>query len=60
MEGERLPIIHGDGDKFKQMLINLVDNAIKYSGDDTEIVISTELKNENCIISVKGQWYRYF
>jgi len=53
VEGEKLPIIYGDGDKFKQMLINLVDNAIKYSGDNTEIVISTELKNENCIISVK-------
>lgn len=34
--------LNGDRDKFKQMLINLMDNAIKYSKENGEIVISCE------------------
>jgi two-component system phosphate regulon sensor histidine kinase PhoR len=52
-QGEKLPYIYGDRDKFKQMLLNLADNAIKYSGEDAEVVIGTELKEGNCVISVK-------
>ena len=53
LQGETLPHIYGNQDKFKQMIINLVDNAIKYSGDNTEIVIATEYKDGNCSISIK-------
>lgn len=52
-QGETLPHIYGDRDKFKQMLINLVDNSIKYSDEETEVVISTEFKDRNCIVSIK-------
>ncbi|MGE5629303.1 MAG: ATP-binding protein [Solirubrobacterales bacterium] len=52
-EGMLLPDIKGDSDRFKQMLINLVDNAIKYSGENTCVNILTEMDNNNCIISVK-------
>lgn len=52
-EGERLPEIFGDGDGFKQMIINLVDNAIKYSGEDAIVIIGTKLTDVNFIITVK-------
>ncbi|WP_139904448.1 two-component system histidine kinase PnpS [Clostridium thermarum] len=45
--------ILGSTDKFKQMMINLVDNAIKYSetGDNVEIGCAQE--EEHCVIWVK-------
>lgn len=53
LKGEILPHIFGNRDKFKQMIINLVDNSIKYSGEDAEVVIATEYSEGNCIISIK-------
>lgn len=38
--GDEIPNILGDRDKFKQMLINLVDNAIKYSEAFDTVVIT--------------------
>ncbi len=38
--GDEIPNILGDKDKFKQMLINLVDNAIKYSEAFDTVVIT--------------------
>lgn len=43
----------GDSDRFKQMLINLVDNGIKYSDTNGKIVIRTKCDNEDCFISVE-------
>jgi two-component system phosphate regulon sensor histidine kinase PhoR len=45
--------ITGDRDRFKQMLINLVDNAIKYSENDDEVIIGTDIVNDNQIIWVE-------
>jgi two-component system, OmpR family, clock-associated histidine kinase SasA len=36
-----LPLIHGDPDKLKQVLVNLLDNAIKYTPNRGRIQIST-------------------
>ena len=38
-----LPAVVLDGGKLKQILFNLVSNAIKFSPDDTEVVISARL-----------------
>lgn len=51
--GESNSILNGDSDRFKQMLINLVDNAIKYSDNNGKIVISTRCENEDFLISVE-------
>lgn len=47
-----VPNIIGDKDKFKQMLINLADNAIKYSEDGAEVIIGSKKTDSNCIIWV--------
>jgi two-component system phosphate regulon sensor histidine kinase PhoR len=47
-----LPLM-GDSDRLKQMIINLVDNAIKYSDSGDSVIISTDMKDNNSIISVE-------
>ncbi|WP_446899440.1 two-component system histidine kinase PnpS [Clostridium sp. LBM24168] len=49
----RGPDIYGDEDKFKQMMINLVDNAIKYSDQGGEVKIVAQFKDNNCVIWVE-------
>lgn len=39
---DEIPSIFADKDRFEQVIINLVENAIKYSDDDTEIEIEAE------------------
>ena len=43
----------GDADRFKQMLINLVDNAINYSETGNSVCIGTQSKDDKCILWVK-------
>lgn len=47
------PMITGDVDKFKQIIINLTDNAIKYSENNDKIFIGSKYENNNCIIWVE-------
>ena len=46
-------IVCGDEDKIKQVLYNLIDNAIKFSPNSSTIHIMTEEKNDKLFISVK-------
>lgn len=41
-----------DNDKIIQVLINLIDNAIKYCNKGGKILVSTKVKNEKVIVSV--------
>lgn len=38
---------------IKSAVINLISNAIKYSGENTLIEFSTEIKNNTCVIYIK-------
>jgi two-component system phosphate regulon sensor histidine kinase PhoR len=45
--------IEGDRNRFKQMLINLVDNAIKYSDRNGKVSIKTAVENNHLLLEVQ-------
>jgi signal transduction histidine kinase len=47
-----LPSIRGDTDALVTALLNLLDNAWKYSGEDKHIVLRTEARNGNVCFTV--------
>ncbi|MEG1255268.1 ATP-binding protein [Clostridium sp.] len=51
--GDHIPNILGDRDKFKQMLINLVDNGIKYSENFDKVTITKIAKDRDFTIIVQ-------
>lgn len=42
-----LPLLHADGDKVERMLLNLVDNALKYSPYETSIYVRARPEPNN-------------
>lgn len=50
---EKETFVSADMGKIEQVLYNLLDNAIKFSKNDSEIQIQTEEKGEKVFISVK-------
>jgi len=49
---EQLPGIMADSDKFKQIFINIIGNALKYTKQGS-VLITTMLKDERVVIKVK-------
>jgi len=52
MKQEKIKILIGDADRFKQMLINLVGNAINYSETGDNVCIGTESYDDRCVLWV--------
>lgn len=52
LTGEEM-IVHADEDKIQQVLYNLLDNAIKFSHNDSIIKIETTEKGSKVFVSVK-------
>ncbi|MBU3158572.1 HAMP domain-containing protein [Clostridium frigoris] len=50
---QNVKILIGDTDRFKQMLINLVDNGINYSESGNSVFIGTESKPDRFILWVQ-------
>lgn len=46
------PILWADLDRVHQVITNLVDNAVKYSPDDSEVAISIEIRENEGVLSV--------
>ena len=46
-------IVYADKRKIQQVLYNLIDNAIKFSENESSITIEVSVKNEKVYISVK-------
>jgi PAS domain S-box-containing protein len=55
MLGKRLPEVNIDAKRIRQVLDNLIDNAIKYSPPRTEILISARQAGWELVISVADQ-----
>ena len=45
--------VKGDMSKIQQVLYNLIDNATKFSHNNSAIIIETNIRNEKVLISVK-------
>src|SRR5690606_22578646 len=52
-KAEELPLINGDRDSIIEAIINLLDNAIKYSRDKKHIRVSTGVQKSYAFIEVK-------
>ncbi len=50
-----MPVIHADTDQLRQVLNNLVSNAIKYSANNTSINICVEKVNNEVVVAVHDQ-----
>ncbi|MFO7677920.1 MAG: HAMP domain-containing sensor histidine kinase [Thermoplasmatota archaeon] len=53
LKAQNLPIISVDPDRFTQVLRNLIHNAIKFSKNNGEIVVSSIVKNDYILFCVK-------
>lgn len=49
---EEMPDIRVDGDAIEQAVLNLLGNAIKYSGDSRDIELKLEKKDDQAVIHV--------
>lgn len=47
--------IGGNPDRFKQLMVNLIENAVKYSHDGGTVTISAERKEGKVYVSVKDE-----
>jgi len=48
--------IGGDEGRFKQLIYNLIENAIKYSGDGKNVYIKAEKEEEGCVcVSIRDE-----
>jgi two-component system phosphate regulon sensor histidine kinase PhoR len=45
--------IYGDRDKFKQMMINLIDNSIKYTNEKGRVLVELLIEGANAKITVE-------
>lgn len=52
---EILIIKSGNDDRFKQMILNLIDNAVKYSCEESVIEIKVRKTNGKIVITVKDE-----
>ena len=50
---DKIQMVNADMGKIQQVLYNLIDNAIKFSHDDSVIYIETSVKYEKIFVSVK-------
>lgn len=54
-ELEELPLIMADEDRIEQVMINLIDNAMRYTDENGEIKIRARKKEDEVVVSVKDQ-----
>ena len=45
--------VHADSDRIEQVVINLLDNAIKFTPEGGQITLETEVKNDTAEITVR-------
>ncbi|MFP3917263.1 HAMP domain-containing sensor histidine kinase [Lysinibacillus telephonicus] len=48
-------IVEGNEEKLKQIFINVIENAIRYSNNDSKISILTKMMKDNAVIEITDQ-----
>ena len=50
---EALPLVHADADRLKQVFINLIHNAIKFSANsEPRVIVSAEVRDGKAVLKV--------
>jgi signal transduction histidine kinase len=50
-----LPRVRGDRERLRQVLVNLIDNAVKYSPPGLEVSVEAQSRNGRVVIEVRDQ-----
>ena len=57
ISGQIISSLKGNRDRFKQMILNLLDNAVKYTDTNGRVEICSEEKSNEYVIVVKDNGY---
>lgn len=49
-------LVLADNDRIEQVFVNLIENAIKYSKDNSDITLDYELRENKLVVSVKNDY----
>jgi len=52
-EPEMLPFVFGDKNRIRQVFVNVIDNAVKYSSAGDRITIKAYESGDNVVVSVR-------
>ena len=48
--------VYADSDRLEQVFVNLIENAIKYSKENSNITLDSELRENKIVVSVKNDY----
>ena len=51
-----LPAIYADRDRFEQVIINLIENAVKYAEEDSDIIIQAGEEHNKVFIEINNKY----